>query len=361
MDQLRETLPALLEGLDAGDAAAVLAVLTPDAVWESFGFPISIPDPLPGDLAFFAAALGLGPEAIGAELIAAEIALRGALRTAHRVACPAEDLPDLRCRLTTTNALTELTGLSETGSLVLTPGPDGRIARVRFETEQVAGRAAPDLDAFRRWSAVEEPGVARQLSVDQLRLTVEALDRWLAAGRPDLELPDVTADPIEVVAAFLDARNDRDWTLHMRLLGGDALENPFGSRDEFDAAAALERRITAVSCEVTLTSERQGSFVACEVTVSDIITEAAGVNPTNPNATTFRVREGRVIDLPEFLPSLFLAEEAIEEWALDNEPDDYALACPFGIAGQDVIDGLACALFIAEHRESWAPGVGLAY
>ena len=55
------------------------------------------------------------------------------------------------------------------------------------------------------------------------------------------------------------------------------------------------------------------------------------------------------------LPSLFIAEETIERWAEANEPAAYAQACPFGIAGQSVLDGRACAEFIAAHRDAWAP------
>ena len=78
---------------------------------------------------------------------------------------------------------------------------------------------------------------------------------------------------------------------------------------------------------------------------------AAGRTPTNPNATTFTILDGRVIDLPEFLPSLFRAEEAIELWAVENQPERYARDCPLGIAGQDVITGLGCAELIAEFAD----------
>ncbi len=95
--------------------------------------------------------------------------------------------------------------------------------------------------------------------------------------------------------------------------------------------------------------------------MSDIISAAAGTTPSNPNASTFAVQGGRIVDLPEFLPSLFRGEEAIERWAVANEPDRYAAACPNGIAGQNVITGYACAVFIAEFEDGWREAVAAVY
>jgi hypothetical protein len=164
----------------------------------------------------------------------------------------------------------------------------------------------------------------------------------------------VDDDPMAVLEAFLGARNDGDWASMLALLGGDALADPFGSRDEFEAAQLLEREITASDCQVILADAR-GSRLACGVAVTDIIVRAAGITATNPNASTFQILDGRVTGLPDFLPSSFLAERAVEEWAEADAPAAYRESCPDGIAGQSPIDGLDCARFIAEHREAWQP------
>ena len=69
-----------------------------------------------------------------------------------------------------------------------------------------------------------------------------------------------------------------------------------------------------------------------------------------------------MVAVPAFLPSSFVAEQAIEVWASEQYPAEYEAACPDAIAGQSPIDGLACATFIAEHEAEWAPivaGLGL--
>lgn len=348
---------AFAEALESADRAAITMLLAPNAAWVLAEEPIGLDLPLPAGFAEFAGALGLESDASFLDVVVelrvqrvdlgAEISLTDCADTAIGVACAYRE----------GDVLSPLTGQAELGTIELALDAAGLITEVWLDTAASTTDPDPERDAFFRWSAIEQPDITNRSTASGpvAELVTGLLERWEAAGRPDLPAPDPAADPTDVVAAYLTARNDRDWEAHMALLGGEALDNPFGSRDEFDAAAFLERRITPLECEITLESARQGTFVACQVEVTDIIVEAAGATPTNPNATTFRVMEGRVIDLPEFLPSLFIAEDAIERWAEANEPAAYAAACPFGIAGQSVLDGRACAEFIAFHREAWAP------
>jgi hypothetical protein len=170
-----------------------------------------------------------------------------------------------------------------------------------------------------------------------------------AAGRP----PDVGQDAVEVVAAWWDARNTFDYERMASLMAGDAFDNPFASPGEVEAARWLERVVTPLECEVGAETASLGTFVACDVSVTDIIVAAAGVTSTNLNRATFRVRDGYVIAAPVWIPSSQVAEEAIEEWARANARIDYQRACPQGIAGQSSIDGPKCARFIAENEHRW--------
>jgi hypothetical protein len=171
------------------------------------------------------------------------------------------------------------------------------------------------------------------------------------------EPPIAASDPIEVVEAYIAARNGTDWDVQRSFLAGDARRHAFGSRDEFEAAVALDRDIHLLDCGVNLESDTLGSFVACTVEVTDLISEVSGRTVSNANASTFTVSGGFVVDLPEFLPSDFVAERAIEAWAEQHEPTAYRRACPDGIAGQSVVTGRRCAEFIAQHVDAWAGAV----
>jgi hypothetical protein len=166
-----------------------------------------------------------------------------------------------------------------------------------------------------------------------------------------------TEDPIAVVEAYVEARNDIDWETHRSFLAGEARRHPFGSRDEFESAVVLERDIHLIDCRVQLESARTGSFVACTVEVTDIISDVSGRVITNANASTFSVLDGFIVDLPDFLPSDFIAESAIEAWAEASEAAAYRRACPEGIAGQSAITGRRCAEFIAAHVDDWSAAV----
>ena len=350
-----QTVDAFIDGLNSADGDALRALLAPGAVWDS-GLSLVVDDPLPPDLDFLTQQFGLAGGATFLDLLDAALAVEAAAATVRSVSeCVATE-EEVTCAYREADAFTHLSGRVEAGSVSLVRDGRGQINFVAFNTSPQITQADASYDGFRRWAAVEEPQVTNPidgLESEQRRHSL--LEAWELAGRPDLAAPPADAEPLAVLAEYLDARADGDWETHMRLLGGDALDNPFGSRDEFDAAAWLERRVTAVDCEVTLESATQGTFLACDVAVDDIITHAAGVTPTNPNATTFRVKDGRVIDLPEFLPSLFRAERAIEGWAIEALPTEYAQACPDGVAGQSVLVGASCARFIAEHLDDWRP------
>jgi hypothetical protein len=164
-------------------------------------------------------------------------------------------------------------------------------------------------------------------------------------------------DPIEVVEAWVAARNDGDWDTQESLSSAEILDRGFGSRDETRAAVELNRQIHLEVCSVTLDSPTVGAFVACEVTVTDMILDAAGVVATNANNSTFLVVDGLVTKPPQWLPSSHLAEQAIEEWGMANDRKQYRSACPDGIAGQDVITGLDCARWIADAHPAWVEAV----
>lgn len=164
---------------------------------------------------------------------------------------------------------------------------------------------------------------------------------------------DVGVEPIEVVTAWWDARNSFDYERMAALMSGTAFDNPFASRAEVEAARLLKRLVTPLECEIGAESSSLGTFVACDVSVTDIIVAAAGVTSTNLNRATFRVRDGYVIAAPTWIPSSHVAEHAIEEWARTYVAMEYQKACPRGIAGQSSIDGPRCARFIAETEEHW--------
>jgi hypothetical protein len=165
--------------------------------------------------------------------------------------------------------------------------------------------------------------------------------------------PEVDHDPVAVVEAWWAARNAFDYERMASLMAGESFDNPFASPGEVEAARWLQRVVTPLDCDVGAQSESLGTFVACSVSVSDIIVEAAGVTSTNLNRATFRVRDGYVIAVPAWIPSSQVAEEAIEEWARSNANISYRQACPSGIAGQSSIDGARCAQFIAENEDGW--------
>ncbi len=124
------------------------------------------------------------------------------------------------------------------------------------------------------------------------------------------------------------------------------------------AAVELDRRVRLDDCSVTLKSATVGSFVACEVSVTDIILDAAAVVATNLNQITFVVVDGIVVKVPQWLPSSHIAEQAVEEWGMMNDERRYRSACPNGIAGQEVVTGLDCARWIADTRAGWVEAVG---
>ncbi len=348
----------IVEALNDGDVATVLATFAPDAVWDGFLGPTRLDHPLPDELLPFSESLGLTRGATLSDLWAANFDLFIAGRTVWTIESCDLDGTSAVCELRGTDAFTALSGVELLAVFEVEADERGQIERFRFDPDWT-GESSERADDFRRWAKLERPDVDTGLDPTAIRTLVELLDRWESQGSPAIEAPDPDLDAVAVVEAYLAARNDQDWETHVRLLGGDALDNPFGSYDEFLATGVLDRRISAREC--TVTPLGNDSFVACIVDVTDIISTAAGRTPTNPNATTFAVRDGRVVDLPEFLPSLFLAEEAIEQWAIANAAERYAAACPSGIAGQDVITGLSCAEFIAESRESWESAVAAAY
>lgn len=344
--------------LNNGDIADVFITFAPDAVWEGFLGRVRLDDPLPDEILSFSQSLGLTQGATFGDLWAANFELLVAARTVWAIdSCDIEAMVAM-CELRGTDAFSALSGGENNAVFEVEMGDGGLIERFRFDTEWVE---APNerFDDFRRWAKLEQPGLDPQVDPFAIRALVALLDRWESEGSPSVEPPDPDLDGVAIVAAYLAARNDQDWETHVRLLGGDALDNPFGSYDEFLATGTLDRRIGVRECSVTALGNE--SFVACVVEVTDIISNAAGTVPSNPNATTFTVHEGRIVDLPEFLPSLFRAEQAIELWAQDNEPGRYAQACPNGIAGQDVITGLSCARFIAEFVAGWKDAVAAAY
>ena len=169
---------------------------------------------------------------------------------------------------------------------------------------------------------------------------------------------DVGYDPVEVVEAWWDARNSGNYDRMASLMQGEeAFGNAFGSRSEMEAAQLLQRVVTPVSCKVNAELGSLGTFVACDVTVTDIIVGAAGTSSGNLNDSTFRVRDGYLVAVPVWIPSSQVAEKAIERWAAKHAWLSYALACPFGIAGQSSIDGKKCAGFIARHEHQWRDAV----
>lgn len=172
-----------------------------------------------------------------------------------------------------------------------------------------------------------------------------------AAPPPTADAP---AEPVALVLAWWEARNAFDYDAMARLMAGDALHNPFGSAEEVAAARALNRVVTPLDCEVGTENASLGTFISCEVSVSDIIVAAAGVTSRNLNRATFRVRDGRIIAVPVWIPSSQVAEAAIETWARAHRPLEYQRTCPQGIAGQSSIDGAACARFIARNQAGWS-------
>lgn len=357
-----ETVRFVIAALNEGDVAMTFTAFSPDALWDGFLGPTRLDDPLPDEILEFSAQLGLTQDATFRDMWAANFELLIAAQTVWTIGSCDTDGRSALCELRGMDAFTAISGIEPGAVFEIDTDDHGLIERFRFDPDR-SGESSVRADDFRRWAKLERPDLDAQLDAQLdatvMRNLVELLGFWESQGSPAVEAPDPDLDAVAVVEAYLTARNDQNWETHVRLLGGDALDNPFGSYDEFLAAGALDRRIAIREC--TVTALGNDSFVACLVDVTDIISAAAGRLPTNPNATTFAVRDGRVVDLPEFLPSLFLAEEAIEQWAVANEPERYATACPSGIAGQDVITGLSCAEFIAEFAEAWESAVAGAY
>ena len=175
-----------------------------------------------------------------------------------------------------------------------------------------------------------------------------------ASDTPKPPPPEASADPVVLVLAWWEARNAFDYNAMARLMTGEALQNPFGSPEEVAAARALDRVVTPLDCEVGTENASLGTFVSCDVSVSDIIVAAAGVTSRNLNRATFRVRDGAIIAVPVWIPSSQVAEEAIEAWARVYRPLEYQRSCPLGIAGQSSVDGATCARFIARNQAGWS-------
>ncbi len=340
--------------LAAANLPAATELLAPGAVWSIEGVDVTLGRPLSAELAWLPDAVG-APEATSESLVETLLRVQEALQTRSNLTDCIETGQTVTCTYTAIDVLTPVVGEPASGTVTAEVAA-GTITRYRLDAPFLPDlRAAPD--AFHRWVAIENPDATRDLPLADWALAWAPLAvAWEAAGRPDVGPPAITDDPVAVVESFFAARNGGDWEAMVASLGGDALLDPFASRDEFDAAQLLERDITIQECKVILEDAR-GTRLGCRLTVTDIITAAAGIVATNPNQTTVQVADGRVTGAPQFVPSSFLAEQAIEEWAQANVADAYASACPDGIAGQSPIDGLACAEFVAAHRDGWGPVV----
>ncbi len=348
-------LDAFLANLSAGSIDEAFDAMAPDAVW-SFGLlELMIEEALPAELAWLGGIFELPPDATGRDVLEALLTIDHRLGATWQTSGCEVVATTVSCEYVKTTLLDEIVGMPESGTVSATVS-DAGLARVEAVSAE-PGPPTADVTAFLRWARIRRPEVRLgPVTLGQADALATAVPEWIAAGRPDVDSPAAGAEPVDVVTAYVTARNDGDWETHTALLGDGALFEDFGSWEEFQAAQLLDRDILIRSCEVTLASGTE-TTLACDVTVSDIIVDTAGIEPDNPNATTFRVSDGRVVRLPEFLPSSFLAETAIEEWAQAAQPDAYATACPNGIAGQSVIDGLPCATFIAEHQDEWTPAV----
>jgi ketosteroid isomerase-like protein len=344
-----------LTALNDGQLDAVFDLMAADAVWSIPMIELRLDGPVPEEMLWVVEVLGLEGDVVGSDVLRGVFEMQIAVRTVRSVDGCRSEGATVRCQYASVDALTPLRGTAEEGELGLVVG-DGVITEVRYDIEQVeSADRLEDVDAFLRWAYLEEP----TLSLDQdPRDLIGLIEEWEAAERPDVARPaDVGADPIELIQAWLDARHEGDWERHVALMGGKALTQEMGSRDDFDAAALLQRTVTLGECAPTLESERVGVVVGCVVTVSDIITMVVGAEPSNPNVSTFQVKDGRITALPEFIPSLFLAEEALEIWGAATYPNDYEEACPFGITNPLGIEDRSCAQFLVDHQGEWTDAV----
>ncbi len=350
-----DVLGDFIAAIAAGDADAAFAFFASDAVWSLGGVELRLGEPIPPELAWLPEVVGVAESTVD-ELVRGILQLQVAMKSTPLVAGCQGDGSVQNCAYSVVDALTPVVGAEQRGSLTVEV-VGGHIVRYESDVAPVAELTGAD-DAFKRWSAIQDPDVTRELPLlAWASIVVPLAEAWEVAGRPDSPPPPAIGDdPVAVVEAFIDARNRGDWETMVALMGGTALDDPFGSRDEVDAGQLLEREITPEECEIVLQSAA-GARVGCRVVVTDIIVDAAGITATNPNQSTFQVAEGRVTALPQFIPSSFAAERAIEEWAATHAAESYDEACPDGIAGQSPIDGLACAQFIADNHTGWQPAV----
>jgi ketosteroid isomerase-like protein len=348
---------SILGYLNDGDFEAAFALVAPDASWTLFGVPMALDDAVPEELAWLPPIFDLGTDATGADLVRAEMELRAQLRTQRTITdCQAQG-GTATCSYESVDATTPILGESEAGEL-MAKVEDGLVTELLLAVEPIVD-ATVDADAFLRWGFVTEPALGFDgPPAEYFDVLIGLIDEWHRSEQADIPVPDDVGDePEAVVVAWLEARQSGDWDRHVALLAGDALRQEFGSRDDFEANQLLRRRIKLSECEITLENERVGAVVACIVAVEDIITSVVGSEPTNANATTFQVKNGRIASLPEFLPSLFVAEEALEQWGEGSHPAEYAEACPEGITSPLGVERRSCAQFLVDHRGEWNDAV----
>jgi ketosteroid isomerase-like protein len=348
---------SILAYLNDGDLERVFALVAPDATWTLFGVPLALDDAVPDELAWLPPIFDLGPDATGADLVRAELELRAQLRTQRTITdCQAQG-GIARCTYISADATTPIIGESEAGELTAKV-EDGLVTELLLAVEPIVD-ATVDADAFLRWAFVTEPALDfGGPPAEYIDVLVGLIDEWHSGEQADIPVPDDVGDePEAVVVAWLEARQSGDWDRHVALLAGDALRQEFGSRDDFEANQLLRRRIKLSECEITLENERVGAVVACIVAVEDIITSVVGSEPTNANATTFQVKNGRITSLPEFVPSLFLAEQALEQWGAAVHTAEYAAACPDGITSPFGVEERSCTQFLVDHEGEWTDAV----
>jgi len=348
---------SLIAYLNGGEIEDAFALVAPDATWTLFGLPLELDDAVPEELAWLPSIFGLGPDAVGADLVRAELELRARLRTNRTITDCRTQGATARCTYVSTDATTPVLGESEAGELTVLV-EEGFVSELSLATEPIA-EATADGDRFLRWAFVAEPALSLDgPPTEYVDVLVGLIDAWLGGNQPDVPIPDdVDDEPEAVVASWLEARQSANWERHVALLAGDALRQEFGSRDDFEANQLLKRKIKLEECEITLENERVGAVVACFVAVEDIITAVVGSEPTNPNATTFQVKSGRISSLPEFLPSLFVAEQALEQWGAAVHPAEYAEACPDGITSPFGVERRSCAQLLIDHVGEWTDAV----
>lgn len=342
----------------AGDVEAAMDVLAQDAEWGFEDIRFTLDTPMHEQYEWLVNVFAVEPDATGLDVVRAYTEYLVASRATPVASNCVGDEAAVTCTYTTEDGLTPLTGATEFGT-VEAAAADGRLTRYLLVTDRIEEEATVgDAAAFRRWSAIRDPETMNPFvpTAPYAERLVEAHDDWIAAGRPDVAPAVVLDDPIEVAEAWFAANNTGDWETQVSLTGGDALFDPFISRDEFEAARTLNRQVSLDTCAVTLEAT-DSVRIACDVTVTDIVTAAAGVPATNPNQTSMAMSDGRIVGAPQFLPSHFAAEREIEKWAQREEPENYRRACPEGIAGQNPITGLVCARFVATYQGEWAPFV----